>query len=223
MKLVLASQGFTTPDIAQATAELAGKSFDDLNVAVINEAYVPIAPGRDESWLINELSLLKKYVHGNIFFVNLRAYKLKDIKERLSSADIVYIVDGAQLILPTLFRDIGFDTLLAKLAQDKVIFGTSAGANVLGSQILSGKYWEDQYGDADNYLAEPSLGLVNFNILPHYEREDHPRRTEAILTPLLIDNPFPLYGVTDTQAVVYNNGEIEFVGGELVKFGNQNS
>ncbi len=220
MKLVLASQGFTTPEIAQATADLAGKLLNELNVAVINEAYVAIAAGRDESWLINELSLLKQYVKS-VFFVNLRAYELPEIKDRLSSADVIYIVGGAQLVLPKLFKQTGFDKLLTELAQDTVILGTSAGANVLGSHIPSAAYWEDQYGDADTYLAEPSLGLVDFNILPHYGREDHQRRTEAILAPLLKDNPFPLYGVTDAQAVIYDNGTITFIGGEPVKFGGE--
>lgn len=219
MKLVLASQGFTTPEIAQATTRLAGKSLDELNVAIINEAYVAIAGGRDESWLINELGLLKSYVKGNIFFVNLRAYNINEIKERLRSADVIYIVGGAQLVLPRLFKETGFDTLLAELAESKVILGTSAGANVLGAHIQNREYWADQYGDADTYLAEPSLGLVDFNILPHYGREDHSRRNESILTPLLRENPFLLYGVTDTQAVIYKDGEIEFVGGDPVTFG----
>ncbi|MFO0920246.1 MAG: Type 1 glutamine amidotransferase-like domain-containing protein [Candidatus Saccharimonadales bacterium] len=219
MKLVLASQGFTTPEIANAVAKLAGKPLDELKVAIINEAYVAIAAGRDESWLINELSLLKQYVKGDTIFVNLRAYDIAEIKERLSSADVIYIVGGAQLVLPKLFKETGFDKLLTELAQDKVVLGTSAGANVVGAHIRSREYWTDQYGDADTYLAKPSLGLVDFNILPHYDREDHPRRNETILTPLLNDNPFPLYGVTDTQAVVYNNGELEFVGGDPVEFG----
>lgn len=222
MKLVLASQGFTTPEIAQATAKLTGKSLDELNVAIINEAYVAIAGGRDESWLINELSLLKQHVKGSVFFVNLRAYNTAEVKERLGSADLIYIVGGAQLVLPRLFKETGVDTMLGELAKSGVvIFGTSAGANVLGAHIPSSEYWEDQYGNADAYLSEPSLGLVNFNILPHYDREDHPRRNESILTPLIQNNPFPLYGVTDTQAVMYNEGEIEFIGGKPIEFGRQ--
>lgn len=219
MKLVLASQGFTTPEIAQAIAALAGKSLDELNVAVINEAYVAIEAAQDESWLINELSLLKHYIKGTISFVNLRAYEIAEVEDRLKFADVIYIIGGAQLVLPKLFKQSGFDTLLTKLAENKVILGTSAGANVLGAHILNREYWADQYGNAARYVAEPSLGLVSFNILPHYGRKDHPRRNEVTLTPLLKDNPFPLYGVTDTQAVVYNEGKIEFVGGKPVKFG----
>ncbi|HEY6736156.1 MAG TPA: Type 1 glutamine amidotransferase-like domain-containing protein [Candidatus Saccharimonadia bacterium] len=219
MKLVFASQGFTTPEIAKAVERLAGKPLATLNVAVINEAYVGIEAGRDESWLITELSQIAHYAKGTISFVNLRAYDLSEIKERLAFADVIYIVGGAQIVLPKLFRETGFGTLLAELAETKIIMGTSAGANVLGGQIEDAGYWEDQYGSSRDYLAEPALGLVNFNILPHFERADHPLRTTARLTPLLKDHPFPLYGVTDTQAVIFNDGQFEFVGGEPATFG----
>jgi dipeptidase E len=219
MKLILASQGFTTPEIAEAVAELAGKPLTSLNVAIINEAYTGIAAGRHEGWLINELSLIAQYAKGTISFVNLRAYDIAELEQRLEFADMIYIVGGAQLVLPKLFRESGFDSLLSKLAAKKVIMGTSAGANVLGAHIEDPDYWHDQYDDSGAYLTERFLGLVDFNILPHFEREDHPRRNTEILTPLLKDNPFPLYGVTDSQAVVYDNGATKFVGGNPAQFG----
>lgn len=219
MKLVLASQGFTTPEIANTVAELANKPLENLNVAIINEAYAGIEAGQHEGWLINELSLIAQYAKGSISFVNIRAYDIADIEKRLDFADVIYIVGGAQIILPRLFRQTGFDNLLEKLGNSKVILGTSAGANVLGAQIESADYWRDQYGDPDEYLTESSFGLVGFNILPHFGREDHPRRTAEVLTPLLRNNPFPLYGVTDTQAVIYDNDIIKFVGGSPIKFG----
>ncbi|MDQ5885843.1 MAG: dipeptidase [Patescibacteria group bacterium] len=221
MKIILASQGFTTQEIAEATAKLAGKTLNNLNVAIINEAYVTIDTGRDERWMINELMQLANYAKGTIAFVNLRAYNTQELIQRFEFADVIYIVGGKQLILPRLFRETGFDTILKESAKTKVIFGTSAGANVLGKQIVDTDYWQDQYGSSSEFLSEPSMGLVDFNILPHFERSDHPRRTRDILTPLLKDHPFPLYGVTDTQAVVSDNGQTSFLGGEPVIFGNQ--
>lgn len=219
MKLVLTSQGFTTQEIADAVAKLAGKSLDNLHVSVINESYVGIDPERHQGWLIYELSGIAKYCKGTIAFVNLRAYDIQEIEKRLEFADVIYIVGGAQLVLPKLFRQTGFDQLLEKLADHKIILGTSAGANVLGAHIQDPAYWQDQYDTSDEYLSQASLGLVNFNILPHFEREDHPRRNREILTPLLQNNPFPLYGITDDQAIVYDNGTTTFVGGNPYKFG----
>jgi peptidase E len=220
MKLVLASQGFTTPDIADAVARLANKPLENLNVAVINEAYIAIGAGHHEGWLINELSLITKYSKGTVAFVNLRAHDVQEIEKRLEFADVIYIVGGAQLVLPELFRETGFDQLLVKLANIKVIMGTSAGANVLGAQIQNPLYWQDQYGASEEYLAEPSLGLVDFNILPHFGRDDHPHRNTETLTPLLMSNSFPLYGLNDNQAVICNDGAMTFVGGDPARFGN---
>lgn len=219
MKIVLASQGFTTAEIAHKTAELAGKSLDDLNIVIINESYVGISAGRDESWLINELSLISAYAKGTIAFVNLRAYDRDELKQRIDFADVIYIVGGAQAVLPQIFRQTGFDKILADAANEKVIFGTSAGAYVLGKQIENIEYWKNQYGSYEEFLAEPTLGLVDFNILPHFGRADHPKRNVKVLTPILKDNPFPIYGISDTQAVFCDNGKITFAGGSPIKFG----
>lgn len=134
-------------------------------------------------------------------------------------ADLIYIVGGAQVVLPKLFRETGFAKLLPELAETKIIMGTSAGANALGRHIEDADYWNDQYGSSEKYLAQPTLGLADFNILPHFEREDHPLRTADKLTPLLKNHPFPLYGVTDTQAVLFNDGKVEFIGGQPAVFG----
>lgn len=219
MKLVLASQGFTTPEIAQEVAELVGKHPRDINVAVINEAYAGIAAGKSQRWLIGELSLIGEYMQGVISFVNLRAHTLSEVEKRLGFADVIYIVGGAPIILPKLFRETGFDKVLPRLAATKVTMGTSAGANVLGKPIEDPAYWQVQYGASAQYLAEPTLGLVDFNIIPHFGREDRPLRIAENLTPLLKDNPFTLYGVTDTQAVIFNDGKTRFVGGAPVIFG----
>ena len=40
MKLVLASQGFTTDEIAKEVEKIVGKSLKEINIAIINEAYV---------------------------------------------------------------------------------------------------------------------------------------------------------------------------------------
>ena len=198
---------------------MVGKSIDDISIAIINEAYTAIDIGRDQTWLINELMNIKENFKGTLAFVNLRAYDIKEIEKRLEFADLIYIVGGSQIILPELFKSIGFDELLKELAERKVIMGTSAGANVLGRQIEDPNYWLDQYDASEDYLTQKALGLVDFNILPHFDRADHPRRNRKILEHILSNTPFSLYGLTDTQAVIYNEGSINFVGGEPVVFG----
>jgi dipeptidase E len=223
MKLILASQGFLTPEIVEATAGLVGKPKTEINVAIINAAYPATEPGHDLRWIFDELNHIPKQFGGVISFVDLRAASdMTEVRQRLEFADIIYIVGGKQLILPKLFREIGFDSLLRELAETRVVFGTSAGANVLGRQIKNPAYWQARYGASEEYLANPQLGLVDFNILPHLGRADHANLTVGYLTPLLENETFPIYAINDQQAVVYDNGQVSFVGGEPIKFGNRN-
>ncbi len=218
MKLILTSQGFTTNQIAQAVSKLVGKPLQNINIAIINEAYVALSEKRDKRWLIKELSRLEKYIGGVIDFVNLRAYDKVEIRERLQNADLMYIVGGKNFILPDLFKETEFNEVLKEFAQEKVVMGTSAGSIVLGKQIESDEYWKVRYDVTNREIENKTLGLVNFNIVPHYKREDHQKWNKDFLKETLQNNSFPIYAITDEQAVIYDEGEVSFVGGEIEKF-----
>lgn len=63
------------------------------------------------------------------------------------------------------------------------------------------------------------LNLVDFNIIPHYMREDRKEWTKDFFERVLEDNGFKVYAIKDSQAVVYNDGKIEFIGGTPDIFG----
>lgn len=219
MKLVLASQGFTTDEIAENVSELVGKSLSNINISIINEAYIVIPENEDKRWLIQELGNIAKYIGGTIDFVNLRAYTKEEIRKRLVNTDIIYIVGGKQFILPNLFKETGFDEILRKCAKNKVIMGTSADATVLGKQIESAPYWKERYQVEKEKIENKTLGLVEFNIVPHYMREDHKKWNKEFLEEVLRDNPFPVYAIRDDQAIIYDEGKLKFVGGNPEIFG----
>lgn len=219
MKLILSSQGFTTDEIAQAVQKLVGKPLQNINIAIINEAYVAKPETSCKRWMIKELARIEKYIGGVIDFVNLRAYDKTEIKRRLQNADMMYIVGGKNFILPDLFQETEFDDVLKEFAKEKVIMGTSAGAIVLGKQIQSDAYWQARYNVTNQEIKTKTLGLVDFNIVPHYKREDHKQWDRDFLKRTLSDNSFNVYAVTDEQAVIYENGKISFVGGEVEVFG----
>lgn len=219
MKLILASQGFTTDEIAKSVEKLVGKPLKDINIAIINEAYVVIPETNDKRWMIRELSYISKYIGGIIDFVNLRAYDKAEVKRRLQNADVMYIVGGKNFILPNLFKETGFDEILKEFAEKKVVMGTSAGSIVLGKQVERDQYWKVRYGVTNQEIENKTLGLVNFNIVPHYKRKDHEKWDKEFLNETLKDNPFSVYAITDEQAVVYDNGEVSFIGGNPDVFG----
>ena len=220
MRLALASQGFTTDEIAKKVEELVGKPLEKINVAIINEAYVGLDETRDKRWLIRELANIEKYIGGTIDFVNFRVCDKEEIKKHFQRADLIYIVGGRQHILEKLFKQTDTIDILKQMAKEKVIMGTSAGSIVLGRKITSADFWKERYPkDWDLAKTHEELNLVNFNIIPHYMREDHKKWTKRFFERVLKENPFPIYAITDTQMVVYHDGELEFVGGDPEIFG----
>lgn len=220
MRLALASQGFTTDEIAKKVEELVGKPLEKINVAIINEAYVGLDETRDKRWLIRELANIEKYIGGTIDFVNFRVYDKEEIKKHFQRADLIYIVGGRQHILEKLFRETDTIDILKQMANEKVIMGTSAGSIVLGRKITSADFWKERYPkDWDLAKTHEELNLVNFNIIPHYMREDHKKWTKSFFERVLKENPFPIYAITDKQMVVYHDGKLEFVGGIPEIFG----
>lgn len=222
MKLVLASQGFCTDEIANKVSELVGKPLENINIAIINEAYTALPGSMSKRWLINELSRITKYIGGNIDFVNLRVYSKEEAKQRCLDADLIYIVGGKQFILPQIFKETGFEETLREIVNEKVVMGTSAGSMVLGRQIESDKYWFTRYNKHASEIKDRNLGLVDVNIIPHYLRKDRSQWDKAFYDDVLEDNPFPVYAITDSQALIYENEKIYFVGGEPVVFGKKN-
>ena len=85
---------------------------------------------------------------------------------------------------------------------------------MLGKQITSSKFWEQRYNTQLDTFEYQELGLVPFNIVPHFLRKDHEKWTSEFLKEVLADNPFPVYAITDSQAVAYIDGEIKFIGGQ---------
>ena len=216
MRLALASQGFTTDEIAKKIEELVEK----INIAMINEAYVGLDGTWDKRWLIRELANIEKYIGGTIDFVNFRVYDKEEIKKHFQRADLIYIVGGRQHILEKLFRETDTIDILKQMANEKVIMGTSAGSIVLGKKITSTDFWKERYPkDWDLAKTHEELNFANFNIIPHYMREDHKKWTKSFFERVLKENPFPIYAITDTQMVVYHDGKLEFVGGVPEIFG----
>lgn len=223
MKLILASQGFTTDEIAKSVEKLVEKPLKAINIAIINEAYVGLDGTRDKRWLIKELSYIEKYIGGIIDFVNFRAYSKEEIEKRLNMADLIYIVGGKQHLLEKLFRETDTIDVIKNISKTKVIMGTSAGSIVLGKKITSTKFWDERYPkDKELAKSHEELNLVDFNIIPHYMREDRKNWTKDFFERVLQDNEFKVYAIKDSQAVIYNDGKIEFIGGMPEVFGKKN-
>lgn len=219
MKLILASQGFTTDEMEIEVAKIVGKPASEINIAIINETACELAGEKSKRWLIHELSNIEKHIGGRIDFVNFRTHSKEEIRKRLMNADLTYLVGGKQHIYSKLFHETDTIDIIKEVAEKRVLMGTSAGSIVLGKQITSPKFWEQRYNTKLENFEYQELGIVPFNIVPHFLRKDHEKWTSEFLKDVLSDNPFTVYAITDSQAIAYIDGKISFIGGKPEIFG----
>lgn len=219
MKVILASQGFTTDEIEREVSLIVGKESKEINIAIINESAYMIDKNKSKRWLINELANIEKHIGGRIDFIDFYMQSIDEIKERMFNADLIYIVGGKQHVYAKIFSETNTIELLKEVASKKVLMGTSAGSIVLGKQIQSERYWKERDNCKLDDIEYKDLGIVPFNIIPHYLREDRIQWTKEFFKNVLQDNPFKVYAITDEQAVAYIDGEIKFIGGTPEIFG----
>lgn len=210
MKLLLTSAGIRTQELADTLSGLVGKSLENINVAVINEASA-VEPG-DKTWFFNEINDLRKYVGGDIDFVDLLALSIDEIKERVAFADVIYVVGGNPDYLLDLYNKTGFASLLKDtLLNEKVYVGSSAGSMVLGRRGSTNEY-QNYYGEDRTFGTTDYLGVVDFVIKPHFEAPDLPKNHKDILLKASIEEQQLIYAVRDDQAIIVNDETVSFVG-----------
>ncbi len=214
MKLLLASAGFYTPEIATKCAELVGKPQDQINIAVINEAYA-VEHG-DHTWVLDDLNNIKKYFKGRMELVNLLALDQAITKERIDLADVIFVVGGHTDYLMQVFQKTGFDKLLPELLKTKVYVGSSAGSMVLGKRVSASAYAKI-YGETEDYDITKYLGLVDFAIKPHLGSKLFRKNRKEVLLEVTEDYKGIVYGLADDSAIVIDGDKTYTIGSEPAK------
>lgn len=218
MKLCITSYGFTTKDIAKAVKKLVGKTLEKVNIAIVYEA--AINTSKSKRWFIEELNNIAKYIGGNIDFVNIEVFSKNEIEKRFLNSDIIYLMGGKKHFLAELFRRTDTLDLIKEMINNKVFMSSSAGSMALCRQITSANFWQERYNlTKEEVLKKTELEIVDFSIVPHFMREDHLLWDEKFLKRVLNDNLYPVYALNDNQAIIYDNGNISFVGGNPLVFG----
>ena len=220
MKLLLASQGFLTDEIANEVERVVGKKLNEINIAIVNESYLELDREKDKRWVIRELAYLEKYIGGRIDFIDFKRLSKKEISKRVEQADLIYFIGGKQNVLARIIRENDLKNIIEDMLNKKVIMGTSAGSIIWGKQIESEIYFKERYNKSVKSIIDRDYGIVDFNIIPHYLRKGREKWNEEFLSKTLKDEKFPIYAINDNQMISYVNGEIRFIGGKPIVFGN---
>lgn len=212
MKLLLTSNGFSTPEIIAKCEALVGKSKEEISTIVINEAYA--MEHEDHRWLINDLIRLSQNFGGKIEFLNLLATDTETVRERIETCDVIFVIGGDTDYLQSVFNKTGFSELLPEVLRTKVYVGISAGAMVAGKR-LDVPAFESMYAGQDTYGVSKYLEFGDFVIIPHMNSEHFPGREEKLLEACK-QHSGTIYALSDQDAVVLNDGKVELVGGNIV-------
>ncbi|MBM5789762.1 hypothetical protein FJZ23_01605 [Candidatus Parcubacteria bacterium] len=130
----------------------------------------------------------------------------EELKKALSSHDIVYVEGGNTFYLLKAVRETAFEKVVKEAIQNGLVYwGVSAGAYIACPSIIMAT-WSDRF-DRCGITDWTAMNLVPFFVKAHYR----PDMLETIKEKSK-DLQLPLRALTDEQAVVVRDGEIQLVG-----------
>lgn len=165
MKLFLASE-MKHPKSIERLRNFIGGSFNNKTIA-----YIPTAANGEEaygSWIRNSTSWkLVNTLGAKIKAVQLEDYKNSSVIGELINKDIIWFAGGYPGYLMYWLRRCELDKELPKILTKSIYVGSSAGSMV-ASKSLSVTEWYLGEGEPGAGII-PGLGLVDFEIYPHFE------------------------------------------------------
>ncbi len=129
------------------------------------------------------------------------------VKEKINSADIIYIGGGDTIKLKELIINYQIDSLLRKAyLNGTILVGMSAGAILLSRDGLSDSYI--LRAERDSFEFIDGLGFIDISICPHYHEDSN--KTNA-LEMKIKNTKKEVYGLENCTALKIVNQEIEII------------
>lgn len=175
-------------------------------------AIIPTAAGEEEDyqkWIDNGIKHFEK-LGAKVFGVHLLTKsdaENDEILAQLNEANIFYFSGGDPgYLLDTIKDTKALNLILQKHKEGSILAGSSAGAMVLGSKVFARIYDFFQTGKMPDW--EVGLGLVDFGVLPHFDKlstDLSPDHIEAIKNQL--PDGMIVVGIDEDTAFININNE----------------
>lgn len=211
MRLLLTSSGVQNKTLVAALAKLVGKPFSKTKLAFIPTA-ADVEP-HDKTWLIEDLYNCQQLGLEFIDIVNIAALPVKVIVPRLEAVDVLVVGGGNTFHLMRYLKKTGLSQKIPNWLKTKVYVGISAGSMVMGQDILMSdakKLYHEKL--SASYKNEKGLGVVPFQIRPHYKVDYFPEVNDQELRKMAKRYKEPIYALDDEMAVRVVDGKVEVVG-----------
>ena len=212
MKLLLTSSGILNASIRDALVALLGKPISESTALCIPTGVQPFPGG--PSHVYRFISGAGGTVCGlgwkSLGVLELTA--LPSIREEhwvpaVRDADALLVWGGSPLYLCYWMRQSGLADLLPSLRPETVYVGTSGGA-----MVATPDFGGATYDDSDPLTgSDDALGLVDFSVFPHLEREDMPDTSLANIEKWAAGLSVPAYAIDDQTAITVVDGRVDVV------------
>jgi dipeptidase E len=203
MRFLLTSAGITNTSIHNTLVDLLGNPIAESSALCIRTGVQPFPGGPSHVYRFISGSapgLMCELGWKSLGVLELTA--LPNIKEEhwipeVQQTDALLVWGGSPLYLCYWMRQSGLADLLPSLRRETVYVGTIGGAMV-GTPNFGG----ETYDDSDPLTgSDRALGLVDFSLFPHLEREDMPDTSLANIEKWAARIPVPAYAIDDETAI----------------------
>jgi dipeptidase E len=213
MRLLLTSSGILNTSIHDALVDLLGKPIAESSALCIPTGVQPFPGGPSHVY-----KFISGSAPGHICGLGwkslgvLELTALPSIKEEhwtaaVQEVDALLVWGGSPLYLCYWMRQSGLADLLPSLRRETVYVGTSGGA-----MVATPAFGGETYDDSDPLTgSDRALGLVEFSLFPHLEREDMPDTSLANIEKWAAGIPVPAYAIDDQTAIKVVDGTVEVV------------
>src|SRR6266567_3839196 len=213
MKLLLTSNGISNASIENALVDLLGKPIAESSALCVPTGVQPFPGGPSHVYqfisgtTFSPMCGLGWKSLGVLELTALPSIKKEHWMPAVQETDALLVWGGSPLYLCYWMRRSGLADLLPSLRPETVYVGTSGGAMVATPDFGGATYDESEPLTG----TDKALGLVDFSVFPHLDREDMPDTTLANIERWAAGIPVPAYAIDDQTAITVVDGTVEVV------------
>jgi dipeptidase E len=213
MKLLLTSFGIANESMKKSLHSMLGKDFSEAKLVLIPTASV--AENSEHSWFVKEMNQVFNMGWKEFHIVPLNGLPKSVIVERLKTADVIYTTGGSVYHLARSISINGLTEDFAKLLEEKVYVGSSAGSMIFSRHL--NRRSADLFDETKDLtilgtetIASP-FNYFDWYIKPHLYSEEFPERTDPWIEKKASEVDFKIYAIDDQTAVQVIDGKVDFV------------